>query len=255
MHWGCGWNARGTPGERTGTWGTMALTSSERKRRWRERRRAMLAAPSVVRKAADPSVPDADLDGFTLAVRQARAQIVAQNFGGLDRLTVVDAWKVDAATERWIVREHLGKDVLRLAREGKLANLDPKARRVHPILEAWLRVMDGFERALERLGSGQAGPGDDIDQALRKIRARVEQARAAAPTKPVSSHGGAQAEIVPVQPSEPVQAPRGPERSDDAPVSRGPRQAPEPPEPLEVRPASLVPGVPQDGDSAIVGDF
>ena len=62
------------------------MTAAERKRRWRERRRAMLQAPSLVARVADSSIPGSALTEFEQIVRAARLQVLDQ-LGGADPMS------------------------------------------------------------------------------------------------------------------------------------------------------------------------
>ena len=159
----------------------MALTAIERKRRWRERRRAMLQAPSVVAKVADPGVPDSALDPYELAVREVRRAVI-RDLGGDQRMTATKAMQVDALVSRWIVAQMLDHDVHRLARGGRLLNL--RAGRATPLLIDWCRVMDGYERALREVGLERIEGADEQARQLADLDRRLAAQRPQEQTGP-----------------------------------------------------------------------
>ena len=246
---GCG----GTPGERPGNEeareSRVAMTAAERKSRWRERRRCELQAPSLVARVSNPSIRVEQLTEFEQVVRSARLQVLDQ-LGGADRLAPTKLWQVDALISRWVVKEMLDLDVHRLARAGKLVNLDQKSRRSHPLLADWLKVMAGFEQALAAVGLTRAAPSiKSLEDITREANARAEAREPRPPTSPTVGFCGAQAPEAARSPSQPHGSQRGPERGADARVEPEPRHPVGQAEPLEVRPSSLMPDPERPTDS------
>lgn len=201
----------------------------------------MLQAPSLVARVADSSIPGSALTEFEQIVRAARLQVLDQ-LGGADRLAPTKLWQVDALISRWVVKEMLDLDVHRLARSGKLVNLDQRSRRSHPLLADWLKVMAGFEQALAAVGLTRAA-AKSLDLAeearLAVLEETAKDAMRAGTTKAVSpATTDLAARTGHDTTPEPQPATVG-QRTRHVGLDRG---APEPP--VEVRPATLTPAEP-----------
>ena len=164
------------------------MTKAERAARYRERRRLRLASPSAVALAAS-GVPDAQLDGFHLAVR-ARLRGYLRDLCGAEGLAETKVMQVRSLVEAELVLEPMSRDVQALTQTGQLWIL--RSRRAAALLADWLRLKEHRDRLLAAVGlervAERAPTLADIAEQLQREREQGPELQGA--TRSHGEHGG-----------------------------------------------------------------
>ncbi len=185
------------------------MTKAERQARYRERLRVRLASPSAVALAASDT-PDAQLDGFTRAVRDRLDRYIA-DAGGAHALAATKMAQIRSLVESELVLEALSRDVVALARAGQLWSL--RTRRAAVLLHDWLKLKSHRDALLIAVGlTRTAAPRLDLAEEARlaileeqaKDRARAEAASEPRPQPELDPPGRDRAGQVESSPPDPV---------------------------------------------------